>query len=234
MSDMNTEREFPQTDPARFERDIDVAADSTLELTPDNSALKDVFYRVPVSSFDDLQVLGFVPRKLSEEKLRAAMREDDAQAYRMMAQSPQRASHDCDCHGSSPQATSLRASYNSMRRLNNPTVAMLLSEHAGTEVSWDSPFAASVRKFAASARVNRIIVTALLNNITINRNSTLNVSGVTASMLVDNVFIHTTGRLVFKGGHLKLWANSISRFHDFIPEHLVVELKKYAPTWRMS
>jgi hypothetical protein len=104
---------------------------------------------------------------------------------------------------------SLRTSYNSIRNRHNPALSKLLAEHYRTHIAWDSPVASIVRKWADS--VKAVIGIALLQDIIINKDSTLWIDGNVKSLLARNIVIHRTGRLVSGGGYLKIWANSIER-----------------------
>jgi hypothetical protein len=212
---------------------IEVAADSTLHLVPDNAEYKDVFARVALDSFDDLQVMGFIPRRLSEEKLRHVIAEDDKLSYQMATSNGVPNSHDCSCNGTAANGTSdLRRSYEGLRKRNNPNMAKLLTDHLGSDISWDSSMAASIRKFALSSRVSREIIALLVSDITINKNATLSVAAASKSLWAHDIMIHRTGRLTYGGSYLRIWANSISRFNDFISEALLKELKTTMPTWK--
>ena len=217
-------------------RDIVVPEDKTLELTPSSGEFLESFARVQVSSFEDAQIMGFVPRKLTEDKVMKAIAEDDALAYKMAARrfNP---SAGCGCNHSeseSNKVVSLRSTYAGFRRRNNPTLAGLVSEKIGIQLDWDSSLPSSVRKWAINARVGINIIALLLADITINRNSTLAIDAGTKSLWAHDIWIHRSGKMIQSGSYMRVWANSLNSFNNMIDASAVVDLKKHGIPWQLE
>jgi len=214
----------------REPKDLEVSAGSTVTLSPDDREYAEHFARVEIKSFDDLQLLGLVPRGLSEDKVRRAIDEDDAEALRMahnaLAQ-PQAGGGGCGCGGGHAREADagrgdLRQHYDRARRRFNPALSRILSEHLRTQVAWDSPTAVVIKNWARRARAsgnysssssaeavpsfNFAILQFALRDVIINRGATLHVESSVQSFLARNILIHRTGRLVHGGGYLKIWA----------------------------
>jgi hypothetical protein len=128
----------------------------------------------------------------------------------------------------------IRTTYNGIRKRHNPALARLLSDHYGTQMSWDTPVPAIVRKWVIFLRLNPEIIITLLGDITIHRNATLAVAASSKSLMAWNIWIHTTGRLVAHGSYLKVWANSINRFTDFLSSAVIDAAHKIAPLWALT
>ena len=215
-------------------RDLVVPEDSTLVLSPSSDEFSHAFARVTVTSFEDAQIMGFIPRKLSEEKVLRAIRDDDALAYKMASRGlSSRGGCGCGHEGESGVA-SLRGNYSAIRTRNNPALADLLSDGTGARIAWDSPIAASTRKWALMSRAAIDIITALFADITVNRNATLEVASSTRSLWAHDIWIHRSGKLVQKGSYLRIWANSMNSFAGVIDTGLVVELKKFGIPWHLD
>jgi hypothetical protein len=196
-------------------RDLEVPEDREFRLAPGEPHAAHFFFRVRLRTYSDVQLLGFVPRALPEEKVRRAIAEDDGGA-RQLAQETLRAARplveaDCQCapaaSGPLPYGRQLRTTYTRIRRFHHPAFAELLSDHYGVEVAWDSPTVVNLWRWASSPEA--IAVIALFGDITINRNATLLVDSTTKALWAANIWIHRTGRLVSQSGYLKIWAHSI-------------------------
>lgn len=205
----------------RKARRVEVPENTELLISPADPEFAGSFSRVQVTSYGDLQLLGFVPRKLAEEKVRHAMAADDDEVYKLASNMPSSFTRNCDCGGLDADAarsrgSSLRPTYNSIRKYHNPGLASLLSDHFGTHIPWDSPVAGVIRKWVIYPAIKPELIVVLLEDITINRNATLAVAPNTKSLMAFNIWIHHTGRLVQQGSYLKIWANSISVFRNFV------------------
>jgi hypothetical protein len=217
-------------------RRIEVPENAEVLLSPSNPEFAPFFYQVPLRSYDDLQLLGFVPRRLSEERVRRAIAEDDDEAYRLAISAPLEAAADCECSGGAnmSRAGRFRGAYNALRARHNPALARLLSEHYGARVEWDSPVAGIVRRWADALRPEYIAIIALLEDITINRNATLFVAPSAKSLLAHNIWIHRTGTLRQQGSYLRVWANSINHFSNVLVQFEVEALRRARPVWLAS
>jgi hypothetical protein len=214
---------------------IEVPENTEMLLSPSNREFASYFSQVEVKSYEDLQLLGFVPRRLSEEKIRQAITADDDEVYKVAYSSmSQKTAYDCNCGNQDVYSvklygTSLRTNYNNIRKKHNPALARLLSDHLNTQVAWDDPLASVVRKWAISSRIDKLIYVVLLEDIIINRNATLAVAANTKSLLAHNIWIHQTGRLVKQGSYLKIWANSINTVSASVDA-----VRKIAPPWLIA
>jgi len=216
-------------------RRIEVPENAELLLSPAISEFADSFSRVQLNSYADLQLLGFAPRKLAEEKVRHAIAEDDDEVYKLASTMPQSFTR-CDCGDQVANEkrlprNSLRTAYNSIRRNHNPSLAALVSDHLGTRIHWDSAIAGIARKWITYLRLNPVVIIGLFEDITINRNATLAVAANAKSLMAHNIWIHRTGTLVQQGSYLKIWATSINTFRDFTDAVVVDVARKIGPPW---
>jgi hypothetical protein len=215
-----------------------VPDDQEIVLSPDNPQFARSFARVQLKAYADLQLLGLVPRYLSEEKVRKAISADDAEVYQMAARTLSLATP-CDCSGhaasdaAAARANPLRSAYNRLRKHHHPALAAVLAYHYGTHVAWDEPVSSIVRNWTSALRVGSLVHVALIGDITINKNATLTVAAPAKSLLAWNIWIERTGRLVQQGSYLKVWANSINRFRH-LDINLVAAAAKVAPLWQVN
>lgn len=211
-------------------KDLEVPAGSAVTLSPYEREYADRFARVEIKSFDDLQVVGFVPRGLSEDKVRRAIDEDDAEALRMAHNAlanPPAAGGGCECaHPGAADAGrgDLRQHYERARKRFNPSLSRVISEHLRTRVEWDSPVAVAVRKWAQRVGAGGgrygtaeyvpahrfTILQLIIRDVIINRGATLHVEPSVQNFLARWILIHRTGRLVHGGGYLKIWASTVA------------------------
>lgn len=220
-------------------RPIEVPENAEILLSPANPEYASGFARVRLKSYEDLKTLGFVPRKLAEEKVRQAMAADDAEVYDLAGKMLRQSSGECGCskgatHSSMLRGSPIRGVYNSIRKRHNPALARVLADHYGTQMAWDTPVPAIVRKWVVAVRLNPEIIIALLGDITIHKNAKLTVAASLKSLMAWNIWIHTTGRLVGQGSYLKIWANSINRFTGFLNLTVVDAARKIAPLWTLT
>jgi hypothetical protein len=177
-----------------------------------------------------------VPRRLPEDRVRQALAVDDAEAYEFAGRMLQQSRSECACANGAAQMPSSRGSplrtiYNRIRKTHNPALARVLSDHYNMPIAWDTAIPAIVRKWTLFLRYNPDVTVAALGDIIIHRNATLAVAATSKSLMAWNVWIHKTGRLVQQGSYLKLWANSISHFADFLDSLRVDAARKIAPIW---
>ena len=140
---MNSTRSFdddasvltPEEALRREPEDLRIEDGAEVDISPDRSKHARCFARVRAKSISDLQILGLVPRGLSEEHLRSAIRSDDDSALqmarKMLSYAP---SSQCHCDDSPdgdamPYRNQLASRYASIRRSFNPALAELLSKH---------------------------------------------------------------------------------------------------------
>lgn len=221
---------------------IEVPEEMELYLSPDEEEYSDSFSRIHIKTFEELQLIGYVPRGLSRDKVRAAIQTDDAEAYKLAVSQPTAAGHDfgCGCQGHGTQAntfaSTFKRSYTNVRKHHHPTLSKMLSDHLGSAIAWDSPVASNVRKWSQYIEARSIIViAALFEDITINRNATLHVDAATKSLFAHNIWIHRSGRLVHKGSYLKIWANSLNRFSLSTVDIATLEAARLvSPTWKIN
>lgn len=220
-------------------RPIEVPENAELELSPTNPEYASSFARVRLKSYEDLRTLGLVPRKLHEEKVRQALAADDGEVYDLAGKMLQRSAGGCGCSKDGSDASRLRGSpirgvYQSIRSRHNPALARVLADHYGTQIPWDSPVPAIVRKWVVAAQASPELIIGYFGDITIYKNATLSVAPGAKSLLAWNIWIHSTGRLVGHGSYLRIWANSISRFSGFLSVAVVDAARKIAPVWALA
>lgn len=220
-------------------RPIDVPENTEFLLSPSDPEYASSFARVRVRSYEDLQTLGFVPRRLAEEKVRQAIAADDREVYELASRMPRQSSGDCGCsesptYASTSRGSPIRTAYNSIRKRHNPTLSRVLADHYGSQITWDAAVTAIARKWTVAVKLNPEIILVLLGDITINKNATLAVAPNSKSLLAWNIWIHTTGRLVGQGSYLKIWANSVNRFPNFLNIAAVEAARKIAPVWSLA
>lgn len=202
--------------------DVLVHEDEELVLTPKRREFAKHFARVRLRRFSDLQALGLVPRHIDEQAVRGAMAADDEDALRlakdMVARRPL-AVRPCDCHGRSGTEAAparfdvdLKGHYVQVRQSYHPALAKTLSAHYGTTFSYDSVLASTVRQWTRRLEARALIELALVQDITIGRGATLVLSDDTSVLLARSIRIHRSGKLIHRGGFLKVWATSITSF----------------------
>jgi hypothetical protein len=202
---------------ARELKPLAVAAGADVVFSPYEREYEDYFARVSVSTFDDLKTLGFVPSGIAEEKVRRAIATDDEETYKLahtrVANAPAQ-SHECECQTAARNGSGspLRQQYEGLRKAHNPALARVLSDHLQTKVDWDSPIASIVRGWVRYTEVAKasVIGIAIVNDITIDRGAILRVDQSSKALYAGTIWIHATGRLVYDGGYLKIWARAIA------------------------
>jgi hypothetical protein len=202
---------------------LEVEDDEELELSPARRGHEKYFARIRLESFEDLQVLGLVPRRLKQQQVLDAIAEDDEQAFNLgserMRKGQAAVAAPCNCHGDAHSAPTfaeeLRDSVRHVRQSYNPALARVLSNHFGVEFRWDSMLAKSVRGWVRRYHPGIDIIAHLFEDITIGKNAKLVLTQASTSLLARAIRIHQTGKLVHSGGYLRIWANSIERFEDF-------------------
>ncbi len=221
----------------RDRQDIDVEEDESFRLSPDNKRCNGVFATVRPRKFEHLQALGFVPAGLAETKVREAMRADDDAVLTMAMRTPHSGSAGCDCDSHSAgvttpmQGSPIRQAYDRIRKTYNPALGTVLSSHNNARVAWDSPVAIATRKWVDVLVHSPVIVIAAVLDITIARNATMTVETSVKSLLAYNIWIHSTGSFVHRGGYLKIWANRLDRYRILQHDAIKVEARKIPPVW---
>ncbi|MEN8133105.1 MAG: hypothetical protein ABFS45_23590 [Pseudomonadota bacterium] len=218
-------------------KDFEVPEDAEFHLSPANSEYESCFARVQLDSYEDLQALGFVPVGLAEDDVRRAIEADDDEIFKLANKMIRQSVQGCSCSTKDAQmpvsqASPVRAVYSRIRKKHNPALAKVLSGHSGARLSWDDPVATITRKWVELLPLHRVIVVAIIGNITIGQNATMIVSGVSRSLLAHSIWIHSTGRLTHTGSYLKIWANSIRRLPEFVTAAELDEARKIAPIWQ--
>jgi hypothetical protein len=222
---------------SRTTRSIQIPDDETVVLSPASPEFGQAFVRVQATTFDDLQLLGLVPRGIAEEPLKRAIAADDDTAATVVRQAPPRDT-ECACHGGDAQATrvaygrDLRLAYGRVRKSYHPALASLLSDHLGTRVTWDSPTAAIVRKNVTGALRQTPHMIALFEDITIGKNATLAVDPTLKTLYAGTIWIHRSGRLRQQGSYVKIWASAIRTYVDFAS--VVTNSAKVHAPWRLN
>jgi hypothetical protein len=216
-------------------RHLEVKEGETLMLSPSNREFAASMARVSIRSFEDLQLLGLAPKRLTEDKVRYAIAADDAEVYQLATRDLKVSSHGCGCSGNEHRSggSAIRSAYNGLRNRHNPALSRLLSDLYQAEVAWDSPVAGVTRKWVGALRLNPIIIAHLFGDIVIQRGATLSVAASSKSLLAWNIYIHRTGKLVSQGGYLKIWAKSMRLFTDFLSGKLVEAARNTPPLWTL-
>jgi hypothetical protein len=220
-------------------RPIEVPEGAEVVLSPADPEYASCFARVRIQSYDDLQTLGFVPRRLAEDKVRQALAADDGEVYELAGKLRQQPAGGCGCSDAAAQGSMLRTSpvrgiYNAIRKRHNPALARVVADHYGSQTTWDAPVPAILRKWMVAISAKPNIVVVVIGNITINKNATLAVAPSSKSLLAWNIWIHSTGKLIAQGSYLKVWANSVSRFPNFLSVADVDTAMKVAPIWSLT
>ena len=156
MSEQRYQENGIKTYPAREAlkrgaEDLVVAEDQTVTLTPSSRKLAHHFARVQLTAFEDLQALGFVPRRIAEQDLRRAIGSDDDEAYKMTVSllASSGMSSPCGCNDRPatmrPESrypsfqSRFQTAYKEVRKSNNPALARLLSDHYQARIPFDDP-----------------------------------------------------------------------------------------------
>lgn len=208
----------------------------TIEFAPDKREFAHYFARVRLTVFEDLQLLGLVPRGLREDAVRQAIGSDEEQAYRTAAASLGALTHDCTCAPRRDRLSDrLAATYRQARRSNNPALARMLSEHYQTDIAFHDPLPALVRNwvryFDTKRHFDAGIATSLFTDVTIHRNAVLATDRTLKLFLAGTIWIHRSGQLLQQGSYLRIWAHTIARFLDI--RDIATTVRVDAP-WRTA
>ena len=203
----------------RTTEDLVVRDGQTVEFTPDKREYEHYFAQVKLTAFEDLQLLGFVPRGLAEEKVRQAIQSDDEQAHRLAITTIAAPTHNCGCKSSHQDSQSRFVSaYKQAQKSNNPALARLLSDHYQIKLPFHDPLPVLVKKWVAyfdeKRRFDSPLLVSLLMDVTISRNAVLATHRSLKSFLARNIWIHRSGQLLQRGSYMRIWANKISTFVD--------------------
>lgn len=208
-------------------RTIEVQENSELHLSPSNDGFADCFVQVQINSYEDLQILGLIPRGLTEEKVRRAVTDDDDEAYRMVSNSLQLSNRNCNCmkrNGQIPKMhrDNFKQAYTSIRRNHQPALAKILSAHYNRSIRWDAPIAIITKRWYdyLNLPISKALLIALAKDIIIHNTAILTVASSIKSLLAHNIIIYKTGKLVQQGKYLKIWASSITYGPPVIEVHV--------------
>ncbi|MCR6850374.1 hypothetical protein [Bacillus sp. IBL03825] len=223
----------------RETRDIEVPENKTLILSPANREFASAFSRVSLESFRDLQLLGFIPHKLEEERIRNAIAKDDDEIYRIAITTPNWNTRKCSCVGhvtENPKSVEqdFHSTYNNIRERYHPTLANLLSEFYRIRISADSPLASNIKKVITKwdrlRSENNIAISTIFKDIVINRGGTLIIPPINTSLLAHNIWFHQTANMIHQGSYLKIWASAIHTFRNLSVEDLEA-WRREKPSW---
>lgn len=236
--DLSNVRQLAAKDVLRLElRPIEVPENQTFVFSPANHDYASCFARVRLRSYEDLRILGFIPRKLAEEKIRQAIAADDAEAFDLAGKMLRDSGGDCGCmekgaRESTKQASPIRPKYNSIRKRHNPALARLVGDHYGVQMAWDEPLVAILRHSLLALAIGPEILTAVSGDIIIHRNATFAVSRASRLVMARNIWINKSGQFVSQSSYLRIWANSINCVLDFLDPNIVIEGRKTVPIWQ--
>jgi hypothetical protein len=215
-----------------------VEENQTVTFSPGNRDVAHHFVRVRLTGFEDLQTIGFVPRKLSEDAVRRAILADNDETYKLAASQLATSQTFCRCEpGGQPRAakTELRDVYTRIRRFNNPALARVLSDHYKTHIPFHDSFPALVNNWISYLDVNvrfgEHILLSVLGDVTIHRGGVLVTDRKLKSFLAWNIWIHSRGQMVHKSSYINVWANKIASFLDF--QDIVSSFDREVP-WRLQ
>jgi hypothetical protein len=216
-----------------FKEDIDVPESATVRLGGEDRAFSRHLRLINVASYDDLRLLGLVPRDHDEAKVRSAIAEDDEIAVRIALDRVD----PCDCarHDESSRRRSasevFTAAFNRVRALNHPSLSHLLS--AGHSKRFPLDTQAGLTRMWVSRLDEGMLRAGLLalmaQDITIRKDARLFTPTKLKVMFANNIFIHKSGSLISQGNYLSIQCNSIQRFSIF--SQWVTEIVKIQPTW---
>lgn len=175
-------------------------------------------FSVVLERYRDLQLLGIVPRDLEEDVFTDAVRADDAAVLEHILAHPEQDSN-CQCHSETALAreSAMRRQYETVRKSFNPKLAEVMSKAARVRFDWDAALVGVARKRYLSLALKPEILVLLARDIRINRSSTMMLDKQTRLLLAHNIYIHDSGTLATRGGYLRIWANSVSRWNELTP-----------------
>lgn len=213
--------------------DVVVEPDTEVDLEPDGE-YGPLFHRVELASFNDLTALKLVPEELDEGSVRAAIGRDDVEALSLSRDLVRAGmasrTATCACGGHSEpddapaqswlqQQTSqtvaldyrshLSRTYEAVRKAHHPALAEAVSESTGRRIRWDDPELTGIHRWATLIEKAWLIAILLIQDLTIGKNATLNVSSQTTSMLVNDIRIHAGGRMVIKSPFISINCASV-------------------------
>jgi hypothetical protein len=215
-----------------------VEENQTVAFSPANRDVAHHFVRVRLTGFEDLQTIGFVPRRLSEDAARRAILADNDETYKLAASQMASSQTSCRCERSDRHAnfkTQLRDVYTRIRRFNNPALARVLSDHYETHIPFHDPFPALVNNWISyldfTVRFGEPILLSVLADVTIHRGGVLVTDRKLKSFRAWNIWIHSRGQMVHKSTYIMVWANKIASFLDL--QDIVSSFNRDVP-WRLQ
>lgn len=202
-------------------KDLVVKASGKIEIGPEGE-YAGYFRQVRLTSFKDLQRMSLIPEGLDEKKTLDALARDNDAAFEVVQRMPSSGKARCDCAGGGDHSaasttqkhsagTMLRAQYGDLRATFNPHLARALADVYRRDVQWDYAIASHVYRW-----VDRLIAmtefdigTIMIRDITVQKNSTLNIAASTQLVWANNIRIHTGGKIKTSGSYMKIKCASI-------------------------
>lgn len=208
-------------------KSLTVRHSEELTLQPADPQYRDHFRRVTLQRFADLQALMLIPQGLREDKVLAAMRADDEDALAISDRQLSLAPAPCGCsdaadvhadaHGAKAAsahagsakrdyANNMQSAYRRVRAMRHKALARELGDAQGRPVAWDSLDVRMtyglVRRQYEISKVD--VLVALLQDITVFNNSTLNLYPTTG-LYANHVRIHVDGKIKSTSSFLKFF-----------------------------
>lgn len=177
--------------------DINVPEGATMVAGPFERQHFDAFRVAEVTSFKDLQVLGFVPQQVSEEQLTRAIRQDDREHAAWLHRTRTASSSHCTCEGSQRRSEAAPA----RRYFHNNLVEVLQPLFRGALTADDPAVKHTYHHARTFLSASRLAIGLFrLRDINIADNATLTMTPTVQALYANDVNIGRNGRLRFTGG----------------------------------
>lgn len=200
--------------------DIVIPKSKVVNVGPEEKEFAQFFHRVEVRSFDDLQELSLISKGLDEKRVQKAIADDDGEALSIAREYVKGRAKACDFEsGQNMEATplklsyrsSLRTTFNGIRKSHNIHLSRLLSDLHGEEVESHSLIAAITHGWFKRLLFLKVIpiLVFLPKDITIMHNATLNLSPSTNLLWANDIRIHIGGKLKINSSYVKIRCASV-------------------------
>lgn len=176
-------------------------------------------FAVAISSFRDLQLLGYVPRALAQKEVYKSIQSDDQRASAISDQQLERGARPCECAGNEKATVKFGTErpdqrWRSIRSQSQHNLAQLLCAHYKIPFQPNHLIAGNVWNWVTRLEhKKRIILPAfVLKDIVIGPLSTFRLNdAVQQIVLARNIYIHSTGKFITGSGYTRIWANSVQK-----------------------
>jgi hypothetical protein len=236
LKESNSEQTIVALEEA-LKRDIHalkVPENKEIYLSPQKSAFGNHIAQIEIRKYKDLQVIGYAPHELSQDKIDDAIVNDNEESYKIANILDNSIKNDCSCNRNISNKTSpsnFEDIYRNIRKRSNFSLAKLFSKHYDRPILPDDPAPNRLRKLVTKLK-NTVLAgpAVIFEDITIESKGVLTLDPDIILLFARDIWIHRTGRLVSRGMNLNIIANSIKLFSA----NNDIRLSRVQPFWRLK